>query len=632
MKGSLRLMFLCCSVFGLGCGDASESSPPKPDPDTTPAPPAIPSGLRPPAISGGTLAVLADGSAAVVSDGDRDQISVVDLGSKTVRRTIMLRPGDEPGRVVEDAAGRVHVVLRGGDALASFDPSGPSELRRRQVCSAPRGIAFDGQRNLLHVACADGQLLSLTPEGETPSRRVRLERDLRDLVVVGDVIFVTTFRQAVVLKVDAVTGALLTRAAPPKMRAALPRPPLSTPDSRLSSPSVAWRMVAAPDGTPMVLHQRGAEGTISIAPGGYGDGHACSGIVEAAVTRVESTSAELRLTSSRALARTVLPVDLAISPDGRQLAVVAAGNGSSGALLFVPMQAAEASAAVGTGVPGLPDCELTTPAPLPSDPETAPDPVVMPMPPLDTLPEPVDFRPPNGEVVAVAFDPKGNVLVQSRNPASLQILTQRVAPITLSTENRYDLGHQIFHRGTSGQVACASCHPEGAEDSRTWTFESIGVRRTQSLRGGIMETAPFHWDGDLADMDHLMADVFQTRMGGKLTSSEDIEALGAWIDQLPTTAVARGKAIFMSAEAGCSTCHAGSKLTNNTSADVGTGSKLQTPQLMGLALRAPYMHDGCAATLEARFRESCGGGDRHGVTSHLTAAQLDDLVKYLETL
>jgi hypothetical protein len=45
------------------------------------------------------------------------------------------------------------------------------------------------------------------------------------------------------------------------------------------------------------------------------------------------------------------------------------------------------------------------------------------------------------------------------------------------------------------------------------------------------------------------------------------------------------------------------------------------------------MHDGCAATLEARFTSTvCGGGDDHGKTSHLTPAQLSDLVGYLESL
>jgi cytochrome c peroxidase len=55
------------------------------------------------------------------------------------------------------------------------------------------------------------------------------------------------------------------------------------------------------------------------------------------------------------------------------------------------------------------------------------------------------------------------------------------------------------------------------------------------------------------------------------------------------------------------------------------------PSLLGVAARPPFMHDGCARTLRDRFG-SCGGGDAHGKTSHLTAAQLDDLTAYLESL
>ena len=44
------------------------------------------------------------------------------------------------------------------------------------------------------------------------------------------------------------------------------------------------------------------------------------------------------------------------------------------------------------------------------------------------------------------------------------------------------------------------------------------------------------------------------------------------------------------------------------------------------------MHDGCATTLSARFAAGCGGGDKHGVTSKLTAAGLADLGAYLQSL
>jgi hypothetical protein len=59
---------------------------------------------------------------------------------------------------------------------------------------------------------------------------------------------------------------------------------------------------------------------------------------------------------------------------------------------------------------------------------------------------------------------------------------------------------------------------------------------------------------------------------------------------------------------------------------------LQVPSLRGLGLRAPFMHDGCAKTLEERFTSDCGGGDKHGHTSHLTSAEISDLTAYLRSL
>ena len=58
---------------------------------------------------------------------------------------------------------------------------------------------------------------------------------------------------------------------------------------------------------------------------------------------------------------------------------------------------------------------------------------------------------------------------------------------------------------------------------------------------------------------------------------------------------------------------------------------LQTPSLLGVAWRAPFMHDGCAPTLADRFDPACGG-DQHGDVSALSDADLGALVAYLETL
>ncbi len=34
------------------------------------------------------------------------------------------------------------------------------------------------------------------------------------------------------------------------------------------------------------------------------------------------------------------------------------------------------------------------------------------------------------------------------------------------------------------------------------------------MRGGFLATAPFHWDGDMASISHLVDDVIIRRMGG----------------------------------------------------------------------------------------------------------------------
>ena len=79
------------------------------------------------------------------------------------------------------------------------------------------------------------------------------------------------------------------------------------------------------------------------------------------------------------------------------------------------------------------------------------------------------------------------------------------------------------------------------------------------------------------------------------------------------------------------TCHVGPQYTNNALVNVGTGGMFKVPSLIGLAARAPYMHDGCAVTLRDRFT-TCGNSPLHGNTATLSAAQLDDLIAFLESL
>src|SRR5262245_45352626 len=84
----------------------------------------------PPPISGGTLLTTADGRQLVAADPDRDAVYVIDVEKRSLVRRIELSPKDEPGRVVQDAAGRIHVALRGGRSVASFELTADAPVRR----------------------------------------------------------------------------------------------------------------------------------------------------------------------------------------------------------------------------------------------------------------------------------------------------------------------------------------------------------------------------------------------------------------------------------------------------------------------------------------------------------------------
>ncbi len=104
--------------------------------------------MPPPPISGGTLMVLSDGTTAVAADSDRDAIYVVDVESATMLAAIALQPHDEPGRLVQDGAGLVHVALRGAGAVVTIDPAagtivGRQAFARRRAASPGTSIFND---------------------------------------------------------------------------------------------------------------------------------------------------------------------------------------------------------------------------------------------------------------------------------------------------------------------------------------------------------------------------------------------------------------------------------------------------------------------------------------------------------
>ena len=142
-----------------------------------------------------------------------------------------------------------------------------------------------------------------------------------------------------------------------------------------------------------------------------------------------------------------------------------------------------------------------------------------------------------------------------------------------------------------------------------------------------------------------MTDVYVGRMGGLPTSLEQQDALSRFLDGLPRvpvkahldpSSVEHGRALFHAH--GCIGCHVNETGTLTFDRSIGKkdeqGNEMQTqvPMLLGVADRAPYMHDGCAATLTDRFTNVACAGSTHGDTASLSANDIADMVTFLESL
>jgi mono/diheme cytochrome c family protein len=561
----------------------------------------------PPAISGGTLTTIAQGHRAAVADPDRDQLVVADLDTMSIVSTATFGRGDEPGRVVEDGAGRLHVALRSGRAVAVVDPNQGNVLGRLPVCMQPRGLAYDLAHDAIHVACAGGELVSYSASNGDLLRRIRLENDLRDVVVDGDRLMVSRFRAAELLVVES-NGSVSATLRPPALTVS-PAPGFPGIPAVFA---VAWRTVAGPNGGALMVYQTLKAGSVQVQKGGYGSGSCSGGIITTSVSLLRADGSGFTLDNVPA----VLPVDLAATASHRLAVPSGAWSPANVNPLLQPF--------VEFG---------PTPAPTRPPERSATFGSC-------TVPRPLDggnMAVPQGRVVAVAYGTNDLPILQTREPATLVMGTQT---LVLPGRSRKHTGHELFHLATAGGIACASCHPEGHEDGQVWSFVGFGDRRTQSLRGGISGTEPFHWTGDMANFAVLAHDVFSSRMSGPATSEQHLESLFRWIDKIPSLpppaaedpeAVERGRLLFNDDVVGCASCHSGERLSNNATVDVHTGGSFQVPSLRGVVWRAPYLHHGAAKTLADRFND-VGGGEAHGHTATLTNEQRADLVKYLETL
>jgi YVTN family beta-propeller protein len=230
-------------------------------------------------------------------------------------------------------------------------------------------------------------------------------------------------------------------------------------------------------------------------------------------------------------------------------------------------------------------------------------------------------------------------------------------------------GERLFYDARfcyQGQMACASCHPHnGFEDSLVWSLETPDLGRdiveNRTLLS-ITETSPFKWNGlnpDLATQDGPRTAMFIFRSQG--FSPEQAKDLVSYIQSLElppnphrsadgrlTEAQERGREIFYRTTTNdgriipdrdrCYFCHATqTHYTSRVRMDVGTSTEydnvkdFDVPQIEGVYMRAPYLHDGKALTLEGIWTKF-NPDDKHGITSDMNKVQLNDLIEFLKTL
>jgi len=217
------------------------------------------------------------------------------------------------------------------------------------------------------------------------------------------------------------------------------------------------------------------------------------------------------------------------------------------------------------------------------------------------------------------------------------------------------LGEQYFNDATycfQRWQSCATCHSWDARvDGFNWDLLNDGLGNPKNAKSLLLShrTPPAMSTG-VRDSAEVAVRAGFRHIQFAFPPEEVPTAVDAYLKSLTpvpspwlengrlSAAAARGKKVFDDKKTACASCHSGRYFTDLHSYAVGTSARtdppsqaFDTPTLIEGWRTAPYLHDGSARTLREVLVER-NPADRHGRTSHLTPAQLDDLVAYLLSL
>jgi YVTN family beta-propeller protein len=583
------------------------------------------------AKSSGSIGITSNDALLYVADADHDRVTVIDAKSRAVVGHIPV--GMKPERIMVGPDDAVYVTNRGERSVMRIAPGAMSVEAVGAVGAEPVGMALSDDGKKLYVANSmSGTVSVLDSASLAPVDEVAVGgqpwavQTLTD----GRRAYVTDFTGGKLAVVDLPAKKVLSRVD--LTQAPTTECQWANPGPR--TPAQAADVVVSPDGErAYVAHVQSRTRTTT--------GFASMALAVAPALSTVDTGNDLARTDVAAGSNT--PVDfpatmLATTTDGSCEAPPAPGRGmdapsslvvdGSGEWIFVADHNSNAVAVVNAlrqsdetyRVPGRGIYDVVGVGARPTGIAVSAD--------LKTA------------YVHNAFDYTVSVLENKERHLS-QTETITFASSTLPVE--VERGRRLFYSAVDprltqpelGGVSCSSCHPDGRTDGLSWVLPptatglgsimQLAERNTQPL-WGVLETAPYHWDGKVADMPAL-SHVMVSQMGGRGLTELEVGDLSNYMKTIAppdnanvdraSPAVAQGKALF---EANCQSCHAGAKLTDGAQhATTVAAGELDTPSLRGVFSTGPYLHDGSVKSLRDVTR-----GTRFTVQAHDQRGKMDD--------
>jgi len=261
---------------------------------------------------------------------------------------------------------------------------------------------------------------------------------------------------------------------------------------------------------------------------------------------------------------------------------------------------------------------------------------------------------PDGKKLAVACYYTGSVILLDADGDTRKPL----ATVKLPNQPKMDSvrrGEMVFHDGTYSfqhWLSCSTCHPDGARaDGLNWDLLNDGIGNPKNTRSLLLacKTPPSMSLAVRSDFSVATAAGFRYILFRE-PEARELQAVKDYLRSLKpekspyltpdgklSTKAQKGKAIFESPKAGCTSCHPGPLFTDLKMYDVGTRGELDrkdafdTPTLIEIWRTAPYLHNGSAPTLRELLIDR-NKKDTHGSTSKLKPEEIDALIEYLLSL